>query len=131
MIRSVIASLVANVVALYVAVVAVSGFGVTGGWKGFVLAAVVLGLANVFVKPLLRLVSLPFIFLSMGVFVVVINGVLLWLTEWLVAWLAVHPGLSGVVGECGLIFEIWSDYLWAAVVVGLVNYALGWFLKLR
>ena len=47
-------------------------------------AALVLGLLNAFVKPLLRLLSLPFIILTFGFFLLVINALLLWLTSKLV-----------------------------------------------
>jgi putative membrane protein len=47
-------------------------------------AAMVLGILNAFVKPLLQLVSIPFILVTLGLFLVVINALLLSLTAWLV-----------------------------------------------
>lgn len=48
------------------------------------IAALVLGILNAFVKPLLQLVSIPFIVVTLGLFLVVINAVLLSLTARLV-----------------------------------------------
>ena len=52
--------------------------------QSLLIAALVLGLLNVFVKPLLQLLSLPFIVASFGFFLLVINALLLKLTAWLV-----------------------------------------------
>ena len=67
-------------------------------------AALVLGILNAFVKPLLRLISLPFIILTFGIFLLVINALLLGLTAWLV------PGFH-VAG-------FWPA-VWASLVVSL------------
>ncbi len=74
-------------------------------------AALVLGVLNAFVKPLLRLLSLPFIILTFGFFLLVINALLLRLTAKLV------PG-----------FQV--EWFWPAVeaslVVSLVSFFLGY-----
>ncbi len=130
MIRKLLAGIVANGVALYAAVVFVPGFSVEGGLVAIFIAAIVLGLINIFLKPLLRLVSLPFIVITMGVFSVVINAVTLWLTRFGIAVVMAHP-LMGSVGVISLNFAMWTDYVFAAVIVSLVNYVARWFLKLR
>jgi putative membrane protein len=57
-----------------------------GGLLGNVLAAAaILGLVNAAIKPLLLLLTLPINLLSLGLFTLVINGGMLWLTSWLVA----------------------------------------------
>jgi len=48
------------------------------------IAALVLGILNAFVKPLLQLVAIPFIVVTLGLFLVAINALLLGLTSWLV-----------------------------------------------
>lgn len=73
------------------------------------IAGLILSLVNALIKPILVLFSLPFIVLSLGIFTVVINGVLVWLVDALYA-----P------------FEVGTFYyaVLAGLVVGLVNYVL-------
>jgi putative membrane protein len=75
------------------------------------IAALVLGILNAFVRPLLRLISLPFIILTFGFFLLVINALLLWLTSKLVHGFHVAG--------------FWPA-AWASLVVSLVSFFLGY-----
>jgi putative membrane protein len=50
-------------------------------WVVFAAMAVILGLVNAVVRPLLKLLTCPLILLTLGLFVLVINGVTLWLAS--------------------------------------------------
>jgi len=78
--------------------------------QDLLLAALVLGVLNAFVKPVLRLLTLPFILLTFGFFLLAINAGLLWLTAKLVHGFTV----SG----------FWPA-VWASLVVSLVSFLLG------
>lgn len=67
-----------NALGLYAAVWIVPGFAVNGGWREFLVAALVLATLNLLVKPALRIVSLPLIVLTLGLFTIVINAAILW-----------------------------------------------------
>lgn len=79
-------------------------------WQALAIAALVLALLNVFVKPLLLLVSLPFILLTLGFFLIVVNAVLLGLTAWIVPGFQVEGFWPAVGG---------------ALIVSLVNLFFG------
>ena len=79
--------------------------------QDLLIAALVLGVLNAFVKPLLRLISLPFIILTLGFFLLVINALLLRLTAKLV------PGFH--------VDGFWPA-VWASLVVSLVSMFLGY-----
>jgi putative membrane protein len=51
------------------------------GWVAYAAMAVILGLINAVVRPLLKLLSCPLIILTLGLFVLVINGITLWLAS--------------------------------------------------
>jgi putative membrane protein len=51
------------------------------GWTAFAAMAVILGLINATVRPILKLLSCPLIILTLGLFSLVINGVTLWLAS--------------------------------------------------
>lgn len=72
-----------------------------------ILAAVILGILNALVKPFLQLLALPLTILSFGLFGLVINGVVLWLTTW-------------VVGD-GFRFASFGWAMFIAIVMSVVN----------
>lgn len=53
-------------------------------WPTAVLAALVLGLANAIVKPIVKLLTLPITCLTLGLFLLVINAGMLYLVDWVV-----------------------------------------------
>ncbi|MDZ4817316.1 MAG: phage holin family protein [Verrucomicrobiota bacterium] len=75
------------------------------------IAALVLGLLNTFIKPLLMLFSLPFIILTLGFFLILINALLLKMVGWIVpgfhvdGWWATIGG-SVIISLLGLFFGI-------------------------
>ncbi|MGD0697123.1 MAG: phage holin family protein [Terriglobia bacterium] len=67
---------------LFVAAWLVPGIRVEGnGWKIYAAVAVILGLVNAVVRPLLKVLSCPLIILTLGLFIFVINGLTLWLAS--------------------------------------------------
>jgi putative membrane protein len=78
-----ILQILVNAAALWVAVeiIPVPGLGWSGGeWWKFLLVAVVFSLVNSYLKPILRILTLPISILTMGLFLLVINALLLLLT---------------------------------------------------
>jgi putative membrane protein len=102
-----IVGLLANILGLYLAQLWVSGFSVSGGWKGYLIAGIVLGILNLIVKPILKIISAPLIIISLGLFLIVINAVTLWLAAQLTSL---------------IIVENLVTLLWATVVISLVNF---------
>jgi putative membrane protein len=89
------------------------------GWGPAILAAVVLGLVNAFVRPLMILLTLPLTVLSFGLFLLVVNALMLWLAASLVPGVQVRgfwPALLGSllltvlnVAVAVLVGAGWSD----------------------
>ena len=95
-----------NVAALFVAAWVLSGVSYGDSWWTLLIAAVVFTLANAFVKPVLAVLSIPFIVVTLGIFYFLINVLMLYVTDW-------------VVGD----FEI-KTFWWgvlAAIIVSVVN----------
>ena len=94
--------------AVAVAAWIVPGISLTGNHRVWtlILVALVLGLVNAFIRPLLALVSCGLIVLTLGLFTLVINGLMLWLASYIsLHWL-------------GLGFHV--DGFWAAVLGSIV-----------
>ena len=98
-----------NVVALFVATWILSGVSYGDQWWTLFIAALVFTLVNGFVKPILAILSIPFIIVTLGIFYFLINVLMLFLTSWLV------PDFD--------IDTFWWGCL-AAIIVSLVNWIL-------
>src|SRR6202012_1967473 len=73
---------VSNVVALFVAAWILSGISYGNQWWTLFIAASVFTLVNMWVKPLLTLLSIPFIIFTLGLFYFLINVLMLYVTDW-------------------------------------------------
>ena len=79
MLRKLILGIILNTLAFYAVTEIVSGITYEGGIAFLVLTGAILGFLNAFIKPVIKVFSFPVIFLSGGLFLVVINAALLWL----------------------------------------------------
>lgn len=66
--------------ALWLAVALIDGLDFTGDWIALLGVAVVLGLVNAVAKPIVKLLSLPFILATLGLFLLLVNTLMLWIT---------------------------------------------------
>jgi putative membrane protein len=98
-----------NAVALYVAAALLAG--ITYGDEGWTLivAAVVFTFVNMWVRPIVQLLSLPFIILTLGLFLLVVNVFMLYVTDWIVPQFEIHSFGAGLLG---------------AIIVSVVNWVL-------
>lgn len=72
--------LLTNAAALWVATQVVPGVSYSGEWLPFFAVALVFGGINATLRPLLKLLTCPLILLTLGLFALVVNGLMLWLT---------------------------------------------------
>ncbi|MCK8828194.1 phage holin family protein [Natroniella acetigena] len=77
-------------------------------------AALILGLVNTFIKPILTLFTLPLTILSFGLFLVLINGGMLLLTAWLVPGFIVANFLAAVSGA--ILVSIFSNLMLKSLI---------------
>lgn len=70
-----------NAVALYLAVLIVPGINYNGEWTGILWLALIFGLLNALLRPLLKFLTCPLILLTLGLFTFLINAVMLMLTS--------------------------------------------------
>jgi len=93
--------LLINAAALYVAVLVVDGldfnFDREGAWLEFILVALIFGLVNTFLKPVLRLLTLPITMVTLGLFLLVLNALLLLLVGRISSQLSLGLEVDGFV----------------------------------
>jgi putative membrane protein len=109
MIRRFLIKILINAAALWVASALLSGFWVSGGLKGYLIAGLVLALLNTLVRPLIKLLALPLILLTLGLFDFIINALILW----------VAADVSGTVAISGI-----GTLVWATVIISAVHLVL-------
>jgi putative membrane protein len=77
---SFIIRLLINAAALWVAVALVPGIDYVGAWTGLLAVALIFGLVNALIRPVLLLMTCPLVLVTLGLFVFVLNALMLWLT---------------------------------------------------
>jgi putative membrane protein len=110
--------LLVNAAALWVATRIVPGVTYQGDWLPFLGVALVFGIVNAFIRPITKFLTFPIIIVTLGIFIFVINGLMLWLTSSLSASL----GLGFRVSGFGAAF-------WGALVVTVVSWVLSMFVS--
>jgi putative membrane protein len=107
-----------NAIALYVAVQFVAGINFEGSWTGLLWLALIIGLLNALVRPVLKLLTFPLIILTLGLFTVVINTIVLMLTSSI-----------GQAFNLGLTVDGFWSALLGSIVISLVSVVLSLILR--
>jgi putative membrane protein len=107
--------------ALWIVTLVVSGIEFVGGDTtlqkiGIIfVVAVIFGLVNAIIKPIVQIISIPLYILTLGLIHIVINALMLWVTSWITEH-TTHWGLY--------IEDFWWTAIWAAIVLSIVSWAL-------
>ena len=78
------------------------------------IAAAVIGLANILIKPVLLILTLPVTILTLGLFIFVINGILFWIAGYFLQGFDVKSITAGIIGA--IVYSIISWILSAVLV---------------
>lgn len=112
-----------NAVGLYLAVYLLKGTYITpqsDNWVSYLWLALIFGLVNAIIRPLLMVVSCPFIVLTLGLGTLLINTLMFWLA----GWIGTHFGVGFTVnGFLGAFF--------GALIVSIVSFILSLIFKDR
>lgn len=82
---------------------------IVDGYTGALVAALILGLINMLLRPLLILLTLPVTVVTFGLFILVINGLLFWFAGSVLKGFEVSGFWNGVIGA--LLYSIISSVL--------------------
>jgi putative membrane protein len=110
-----------SALSLFVAAWLVTGIRVDdgGGWVIYAVMAVILGLVNAFIRPLLKLLTCPLIMLTLGLFTLVVNAVTLLLSA----------RVANSVFHVGFYVDGFWPAFWGAFIVSIVSVVLNAFVK--
>ena len=87
-----------------------SGMELSGGFFGALWVALIFGVINTFLGTIIRLLTFPLIMLTLGLFAVLINAFMLWLTDEITSNLTID--------------EFWWTTIWAALLLSIVTVVL-------
>ena len=108
-----------NAVALWLTAQILPAFDLTGNVLGILIVAIIFGLVNAFIRPIVKLLSLPITVLTLGLFTLVINTAMLMLTAWIAG------GYLSIEGN------FLQQLLWAflgSIIISIISAILSWIL---
>lgn len=105
-----------NGLTLYFLILVIPEIIYTGGLKFFVICGIVLGLINSFVKPIIKIVQLPFMLILGGIVLIAVNVGILWFLSYFLAVIEFR--------DVTLAFPNFETYVIGAIVFGVINWAL-------
>jgi putative membrane protein len=113
-----LARLVINAFALWCAARFIDGIQYAGSWQGLLGLALVFGFVNTLIRPVLSLLSFPIQLLTLGLFTLVLNALMLLLTAWLAGRFNIAFTVSGFIPA-----------LLGALLISVISMLLGFLLK--
>jgi len=78
----------------------------TGSWIDYLIVGVILAIANMIVRPILKIVSAPLILITLGLFLVIINMIILFGVDYFVE----QVNINGFMG-----------YFWISIILAIIN----------
>lgn len=97
-------------------VVSAVGGGTAASVLAYLFIGLVFGVVNAVVRPVLSILSLPITCLTLGLFAVVVNAAMLWLTSWLSSFTPLQLEIDSF---------LWTAVL-ATLIIGVVSLVMGW-----
>lgn len=101
-----------NALALFVATKIISGIQIEPSLMNYLVAGALLGIVNTFIRPVIKFFSFPFIILTLGIFTIVINIVLLFFVSFLLPTFSIE-GIGAA--------------FWGVFIISIVNYLISIF----
>ena len=111
---------VINAIALYLAVLLLPGIDLESGLVSIIWLALIFGLINALFRPLLQFLTCPLIILTLGLFTLVINTFLFWLTS----VIGQSFGLALIIND-----PVWWNAFLGGLIVTIVSVAMTMILK--
>ncbi len=113
-----LARLLINAFALWCAARFIDGIHYTGTWRGLLGLALVFGFVNTFIRPVLSLLSFPIRLLTLGLFTLALNALMLLLTAWIASRFEIAFTVRGFIPA-----------LLGSLLISLISMMLGFVVK--
>jgi putative membrane protein len=101
-----ILQILANAAGIFIAQYFIKQIIFTGDWVDYLIIGLILAIANLIIRPILKIVTAPLIFITLGLFIIVINAIILFGVDWFVEELTIA--------------SLWG-YLWGSLIISIIN----------
>lgn len=101
-----ILQIIANALAIAIAAYFVPQITFEGNLLDYLIIGAILAVANLIIRPILKLISAPLIFITLGLFMIIINAIILFGVDWFVEEL--------------FITGFWG-YFWGVIIISIIN----------
>ncbi len=107
-----------NAVAIWLTSLLLPGFNFSGTFLSLIVVAIIFGLVNALIRPIVKLLTLPINIITLGLFTLVINALMLMLTVW----------LSSALGLAAGFLQNFVIAIVAALIISVISTILSWIL---
>lgn len=107
---AILLSILGNSLGLYFAQSAIENFMFSGGYQNYLTAGLVLAVLNFTVKPVIKFISWPLIILTLGLFIIATNALMLWITDYIFEFMAI---------------ETLTALILSTILIGFINLIVG------
>jgi len=116
--KYIIVRIAVNVIAIWLTTTVISNFEIKGNFSSLIMVGIVFGLVNTFIRPIVKFLAIPLTMVTLGLFTLVVNALMLLLTGW----------LTGMLDFGGGFLRAFFTAMIAAFVISIISTVLGWFL---
>ena len=114
MFKKFLIGIILNGAALYGVIYLLPEIQYTGGIKFFVIGGLTMGILNSIVKPILKLLTLPIQIITLGLSLIILNGIIFWIFKVIIDTIAIE-GISVLIPNI-------TTYVFAGALFGLINW---------
>jgi len=101
-----IIQVIANAIGIFIATYFIQEVFFNGNIKDYLIIGAILTAANLIIRPFLKLISAPLIFITLGLFLIIINGIILFGVDFFIEKLTITG--------------FWA-YLWTTIIISIIN----------
>ncbi|MBI4995213.1 phage holin family protein [Candidatus Peregrinibacteria bacterium] len=114
MFKKILIGIILNGAALYGVIYLLPEIQYAGGIKFFVIGGLTMGILNSIVKPILKLLTLPIQIITLGLSLIILNGIIFWIFKLIIDTIALETVSITVPGV--------TTYIFAGTLFGLINW---------
>ncbi|KKP70122.1 MAG: hypothetical protein UR67_C0001G0031 [candidate division CPR3 bacterium GW2011_GWF2_35_18] len=120
-----------NMISIAIVAHFIPGLNYQGGIVTLVEIAVILAIANIFVKPIIKILTLPIELVTLGLFGILINAAMLYLTAYFVPQFSIQGFyFTGIETSWFIInpyqIPVWGTAIISSVIIGVITSVIGW-----
>lgn len=129
--KRILFNILLNMISIAIVAHFIPGLNYEGGIKTLVGVAVILSLANIFVKPIIKILTLPIELITLGLFGILINAGMLYLTAYFIPGFSIKGFYFTGIETAWFTFNphqipVWGTAIIASVIIGVITSTIAW-----